>query len=558
MNQIETDEIEQELGMGTLKNLLDKLSHHLPRIAEEGRHTSSTTTNALIQTLSEENQLSEEYCRGVLETLSQHWVAIGLLDREKLKQGVWDFSSFPASLLARAILDVLSWDRPQLESSEWWVDAKHMEENRKLLIKFEERRSDFSRRPRPKPIRTVQAAWAFIKIEGRILLHKREDGERRHRANFVPIGGRLNLDDLESAFPESTVAERLQWQQDHELSRIEKAVEFTLKREMLEELRMRETEHYNFKGLFNVDPYEKLDGPKANYAQTLYHIFCFFVELTEAGFRRLCHCVQSEPENFIWATPLEVVRGKQGDRRLYVDALKEGIGTKPLNRLKAISESVEDIVNFEGEVDLPCEGQEEILHGRSGQEKKVQLDLSPFQIGVLQGLGWHRIHSVQHPLEPIAGVTLHPKGWIEIGPALKEMRGQVFELGALLDRVGLPIIEGDNSGWFRLSAKPGKLYFGEPFFQMDTLHPEEKNYQVLLQVDQIMTPIGKIPQTTLIIDKVLEVVYGEVRKILSGEEALSEKDLTSLFKQYLTRKSKPLGLRIPIRHKKGKYYTNCN
>jgi len=544
--------------MTKLRHLLDCLNNHLPRIAEEGNYSTSIPTEQLIKSVIGETNCPQDYCRGVLELLAQHWVALGLLDREKLKSDEWQFQSFPASLMARGMLDVLSWKNPQLESSEWWQDTRNVDLNREVLADFEERRANFSDVQPPKPTRKVQAAWALIKLEGRLLFNLREDGYRSLRANFVPIGGKLNLEDLESAFPDSTVEERLEWQQNAKIERIDKALEFTLKRELVEELKLRPGEHYAFRKILELPPFQKLDGGRANHAHTLYHIQCYFIELTEEGFRRVCRQIIGKPEEFLWATPTEITRGKQGDRRLYVDALRKGIGPKPSNQFKKIPESIDVPVNFEGEVDLPCEGQEVLLHGRTGQEQRAQIELSKLQIELLQGLGWHRLHSVSHPLSAAKGVILHPKGWIEIAKELKDLRNSFFELGNQCERAGLPILEGDDSGWFRLSANPGKLYFGEPFFRLETVHPDEKIYQLCLHVDEVITPIGKIPRSTLIIDKVIESVYKELGRILSGEETMSEKDLTSLFKQYLTRKSRPLGLRIPIRHKKGRYFTNCN
>jgi len=62
----------------------------------------------------------------------------------------------------------------------------------------------------------------------------------------------------------------------------------------------------------------------------------------------------------------------------------------------------------------------------------------------------------------------------------------------------------------------------------------------------------------LVIDKLTQLIYEEITRILKIEPTESNADLVALFKQYLTRQSCPLGLRIPIRHEKGEFYTNCN
>jgi len=71
------------------------------------------------------------------------------------------------------------------------------------------------------------------------------------------------------------------------------------------------------------------------------------------------------------------------------------------------------------------------------------------------------------------------------------------------------------------------------------------------------TPLGRIPSTILVIDKLSQLLHDQVALILENKPTQSEADLVTLFKQSLTKKARPLGLRIPVRHEKGDFYTNC-
>ena len=546
--------------MVPITKLLNSLKDLLPRIAEEGNYVSVVSIESLCDSLAGETKLSADYIRGVLDMLEQHWLGLGLLDRDQCKQGNWRFSSFSASLAARSMLDVLSWDRPQFQSGDQWLDSRHTETNRAHLKKIELARATFSGLARPEPIRAVQVAWGLIKLDGALLFNHRADRHRPEEANYVPVGGRLNLEDLEKVFPDSTVEERLSWQQAPNLKKINVALEETLKRELVEELQLIDTLHYEYKRVFALEPYEKLEGARANYVFTRYHIVCFSINLTEAGFRQLCQATREskrEHTEILWANFSQLSRGKHGDRRLFLDAWRKPENQKFKQQFQELPESFAAKDNFQGQIDLPFEGEPKLNFGATGKEQEAPIQFSQHQIALLQALGWHRLHGNRHPFEAKSGIELHPQGWIMLSEKFIEIRQDLNELSAILEGVGLPIIEGDNSGWFRMSVELGNLYFREELYEMEVYHPEPKSYELRLHVDSMETPLGRIPSTILVIDKLSQLLHDQVALILENKPTQSEADLVTLFKQSLTKKARPLGLRIPVRHEKGDFYTNC-
>ena len=547
--------------MSPIQIVLNSLKTYLPRIAEEGNYVLSTPLQVLAEKLSKETELENGYVCGVLDLLEQHWVGQGFLDREQAKQGSWRFYSFSASLAARSMLEVWSWDRPQFVTGDKWLDLRHIESNREELRAMEIARATYSNLDQPLPIREVQVAWGLIKLDGKLLFNHRADRHRPEEANYVPIGGRLNLEDLERTFPESETEERLEWQQTSNLSKVNQAMDFTLKRELFEELQLIFPTHYQFQKAFELAPYEKLEGARANYVYTRYHIVCYAVLLTEAGFRKMCletHDSENKLSEFLWANHKQLSVGKQGDRRLFLDAWRKTESQQFNEQFWKIPESFVSQENYAGQIDLPCEDQRKLKFGPTGKEQEATLELSSLQISLLQALGWYRIHGRDHRFEPLDGISLHPQGWVQLNNNYAELRRELNLLAEQLQQVGLPILEGDNSGWFRISVSLGNLYFSEQFFEIATYHPEPKSFELHLHVGELETPLGRIPKSVLVIDKLTQLIYEEITRILNVKPTESNADLVALFKQYLTRKSRPLGLRIPIRHEKGEFYTNCN
>ena len=245
--------------------------------------------------------------------------------------------------------------------------SRYLEQQRNLLIEVENRRIHFQRTSTT-PIRQVQVAWALIKIDNSLLFYHREDRERKANPNHVLIGGRLNLHDLEKAFPESSIEERLIWQQMADVNRIIQSLPHTLSRELNEEMGLI-SQHYQSEIHQTLDSYEKLEGACANHAYTRYQIYCFTVQLTQTGFQQLCRRQIEMPKGqLVWATSDEILIGKQGDRKFFVDAWRESAGKSFWQQLEDVPQSMVTNDLVEEQVDLPYGPESLLLYGRSGQE----------------------------------------------------------------------------------------------------------------------------------------------------------------------------------------------
>jgi hypothetical protein len=531
----------------------------LPRIAEEGPHSTTVAVAEIQAQLEDRTALAPEFIAGSLAMLQQHWDALGLLDPDHLRQGAWRFSSFPASLLARSLLETLSQPRPQLVETGWWQNDNYQEQQREALTKLERSRLHFAGTHSPEPIRWVQVAWALIKLDGRLLLNHREDQKRRDHPNYVLIGGRLNLHDLSAAFPTATMPERLEWQQrpaEH-LDKLTTALPHTLAREMYEELTLEST-HYTWEPLRRLPPFCKLEGARANHAVTRYDITAFSIQLHSAGFQQLCRTLAQQPEGqLLWATPAEIAQGSQADRRLFVDAWRDAAQDDFQRQLEEIPASFTDDCRYAEKVDLPLDAETPLRRGKTGQEQDVDVELQERDVQLLLGLGWHRLHGARYPLQAPPGLRLHPLGWVELLDETSPLHHELSTLAAQLQEAQLPIVEGADLGWFRLSVNLGALYFSEPFFTLQAVHADSDRYELHLHVARQETPLGVIPQTTLKLRKLSAQVFRDARRVLKHQPPEELSDPKKSFRGQLSQQARSLGLRIVFREDSADFYTNC-
>ena len=129
--------------MAEINKILELLPDKLPRIAEEGPFLTTVSSRELIDTVAENLSINQNFVEGVVMMLQQDWDAMGLLDSTKLREGSWQFISYPASLIARSLLDSLAKPRPQFFESGWWHNESYLEQQRNLLIEVENRRIHF-------------------------------------------------------------------------------------------------------------------------------------------------------------------------------------------------------------------------------------------------------------------------------------------------------------------------------------------------------------------------------------------------------------------------------
>ncbi|MGB1834007.1 MAG: hypothetical protein ACPHP9_09995, partial [bacterium] len=97
--------------MAEINKILELLPDRLPRIAEEGPFLTTVSSKGLIEVITETLSIKKDFVEGVITMLQQNWEAMGLLDSTKLREGLWQFTSYPASLMARSLLDSLATPR---------------------------------------------------------------------------------------------------------------------------------------------------------------------------------------------------------------------------------------------------------------------------------------------------------------------------------------------------------------------------------------------------------------------------------------------------------------
>ena len=275
---------------------LTTLFPHLPRHAEEGRlHTVVPRTR--LQAALRQNGLNDEAAIAVLALLERLLDSVAALDRDALRQGDWRFVSFPAQLCALSLLRTLADDEQALLDTHFWEAKSHDNEidaQREVLRALEIRRVIHHRHQAAAPIRPVYVAWALLKLNGRFLLHHRED---RHRpelrtGNYVLLGGRANARDLPDLHDPAALLAALQ---NVDSSLAQQAATQTLKREMREETGLEAGEDYTFSLWRELPVYREVEGAGANHAYSEYAFSVYTLNLTPSGLFRLWRAVRDRP-----------------------------------------------------------------------------------------------------------------------------------------------------------------------------------------------------------------------------------------------------------------------
>ncbi len=539
----------------TLPLMLTSLRRLLPVHSEEVPVAEAVLFQELVEQVVLDTQVPEAQVHGSLEFLQHLWHALGLLDPFALGQGRWQFVSFPASLMARSLLESLAQEQPELLGPGFWLPGPNEDTQRKWLAEAETQRQN-QLREAARPIRQVHVAWGLIRLQGRILVNHREDTPRPGRPNYVLIGGKLNLHDLggsSALSPEALV--RLQQAPPGEL--VQQGLFLTLERELREELGLL-TQHYEARRFHRLEkPYLEIEGSRANHALTRYDISCFEVHLNASGFQRLCQTMQETPDGqLLWMTPEEVARGTQADHRVYIQAWLEEAGSseKLLRKLQTLPESFVDPPLFAEGVDVPVSPEAAFLVGETGKEQKVFVELTDAERWLLVGMAWQALHGT---LQGPQGVHLHPLGWMEFREAA--LLERVRTLQQTLEAHGLPLLQGRDSGWFRVSVAPEKLYLAEEFFEVQAVFAESGRHEVHLTVPETETPVGTLPATRFV-QKVSEKVFQLVRASLREEPVSVEMDDPKRsLRAEVNAPARKWGLRIVFRsQKKGtEFRTDC-
>lgn len=407
--------------------------------------------------------LEAQTALSVIESLLD---SLALLDPRSLAAGNWAFVSFPAYLMARSLTETLAKPDQRFFSDGYWEQGHYrleeeVEEQRKVLRYLELQRYRSANGKEVRSIRHVHVAWGLIKLEGKFLMHHREDKDRPDGKNYVFPGGRLNASDLPPAQrgPEA-LPELFQTASPLAMEYLPK----TLERELREELKLIEGEDYSYKFFLTLPPFRQVEGTRNNHALTEYDIKMFQIRLTSKGEAVLYDRVCNEPGRFSWFSAEDLARQTLPDgRSAYIDALKSTLGDDLQPRLEKVPDSSSFQPRFSGEnqlLTIPSSPDRPFLFGKTGKETSIQIAMTNDQWGLLFTLAWYR-----KGLELKLGskeISSLPSGWVRLNDS--SQMAEAREFAAIIADAGLPLIEITGDVYLRIAVGKGNLFFDDELY----------------------------------------------------------------------------------------------
>lgn len=461
----------------------------LPLHAEEGLQREILTESALIDALIEECGASHEAAFSLVYVVRRQFEALALLDLFELRLGRWAFVSFPASLLARSWLTTLATPEQRLFPIDYWEQGDERsheikEEQRYLLNRLESNRIKFN--PQATAIRMVHVAWAIIRMDGKFLLHHREDKKRFGEKSYVLPGGRFSLVDLPVDVRVREGVHRDVFNADSVL--VAKYINNTLERELEEETGLLPVIHYEYAPFdVSVPFYREVNGAGNRHAYTCYVFNLFQIRLTQAGETLLFDKVFSFPSKLTWFTISDIVSPQRSDGAVaYVDALRLAWDGGLEQWLANTPDSCATSRPYYSEsdmLDLPWHCNGSFCVGKPGKEKKVapsvNLNMVEWQLLVL--LGWH-VRGFS--MDDLKGIYLLPSGWVEISSIISTVKN----LQNKIERVFPRLIEIREDKYVSLRILPEILFFPIDLFRYKVVGSNREGGVFRLEREGVQTP----------------------------------------------------------------------
>jgi len=448
-----------------IEPLLRRLLSALPLHAEEGGLRQSILEQQLLSELSAAcNERSE--AQAVVATLNRLFQALGVLDLTELQQGRWAFVSFPASLLARSILETLACPGQTFFEAGYWVQGNHrpeevIEEQRRLLHRLERQRVSSHPLGTPRPIRTVHVAWGLIKLNGAFLLRAREDRKRPDVKGHVFPGGRLDPTDLPVVDRTPSTLEDL-FRVDSRVAG--QCLPTTLARELAEELDLLPGD-YQATHLRTLAPFCMLEGTRNCRSYTQYDVTVYAVRLSRDAELKVLDRVDRERDEWTWFSVPDLVASKRADgKSAFIDAIATELKADLERYLRddvPDSSSTPPAYRLDGDsIELPSTPGAPILKGLPGRETPLSFVPDRQEWELLMILGHH---TRGLPVQVRAGtLALLGAGWIRLDEMA--LRSVAASLAERLEKVGVPCLEIDTAGHCRLSVQPERVFFSPECF----------------------------------------------------------------------------------------------
>ena len=557
---------DQNLKSQILVSMMETLQKHLPLIAEEGGIREKVSAEFLSERLSEGGVVAPEAVQAYLKLVEEFYFRMGWLDPFEFERNNWQFVSFPASLAAQSWLAVMSSPDGCWYPPGWWSDEANLETQRKMLKAMEEQRIENSGTQKPQTIRMIYVAWALIKLENCFLLCEREDKERDGIPHYVMAGGRLNASDVKRQFSAVDQKECLKILQTPNSEEAHQALDITLGRELEEEVGLK-PEHYSIESqhVLRLNPFHKLEGARANHALTRYEIDLFPITLNFKGLKLLLKMeslMDSEdytlPGRLNWFSCDELSKTQKQNQRAFIEAWHdhyEDIETFQQS-LGHHQNSFEDHYLFQEKVDFSHDPSVPHLVGETGKEKEALLELKDIEIDCLLAMAWHRKFGSDYPLNEPKRLHLLRLGWFEVeDPELVKI---LLNIQKIWKDAGFDILESHDRDWFRISMNPEDIFFNSELFDYELKVPEPKQWELILYVEQLNTPLGNIPESVFKCQLGTENRYKYLKSVENFEPSL---DIFSEPKRELRKTIDPLtqpyGLRKLVREVQGELQMVC-
>lgn len=529
--------------------LFAAFSFHLPRIAEEGSDREEVLEAVLLQSLAKATGSSAEQAGVILGFIRRLLQSLSVLDERRLADGMWAFTFFPASLLARSVLGGLGDpDFRLLESGYWDANDLRIDRQRKLIKRSEELRAALT--GGLVPIRRVWVAWAWLVLDGKFLMVRRDDPALHrdgNRGQFVFPGGRVSSEDLpQPAY--ASVSARLDFfdpgreiDADHACH----AFAHAMRRELGEELEILSSGIDSLKPACDVIHHNAMEGAKSAFSATEYRIQPFSIALNSTGKTAFLRCLAAHSERFSWFTAEELFAGVNAVKeKAYVDAIHEkGVSLEP----ESFTVAVGMAAAIHEPIDIPGTGAEPFAIGITGREKQKYLELATDEIDTL---GWlAAVRRGEEVSELAAGVSIaYGSGWVLVENDDAFIR--LKSLSTKLERTGLTLLDFHERAVRLNAAAP---YFGPSLMAMQIQDERRgKLYRLTLERRALQSPLGT-SSARAVTTALPEILGNAVYCLAQGEPgpALEHIDTLKRMQREIRGFLDGIGLRLLVRQVDG-------
>ncbi|MDD5126159.1 NUDIX domain-containing protein [Methylovulum sp.] len=441
-----------------------------------------------------------------------------------------------------------------------------------MLHAIETRRVEHHAQQAAQPIRTIYVAWSVIKLDGKILLHQREDTRKRYdvlAGDYGLVGGRLNQRDVAGAWQTSDLLAALQAANS---PLMKAALPTTLQRELHEETGLEYGRHYQFKPWRCLRSYRQVQGAAPNHALTDYHFEVFQIELTLEGCLFLQRQVRQD-ERLVWFSPKDMLPGKSAGDLPYLHALLADFDNDSVAFEKALAALPDSfgagylVDKLKYGVTVLLDAEKPVLAGMLGKEKPLDVVLTARQTALLLGLAAHGRGFEWASVTD--NVAFLPYGWVDVHPH-PALPAELMALAGLLQNTDA-CVEVYQDSLFRLSVNPTMVFFDESLFtfsvQQADLPGKQTKIPATLTRKRFMTAFGEVAEAKEVFGlkreftkQLWQIAQGALDAVLDFDSVPKALKIEDAYEKTLHKETRflALGLRKLLRHTGGSIRFCCH